>query len=394
MGDLVGSRALGINSDPSLVLQQALLNREKQFTSISNPQQQLAARLGSMLGGGITNLVNDRGFFEVNDPLLNKVTKIQGIYSQVASQIDPASNPEQFYSALQKAYAQDPELGQQSLMAAQEAQKAKRETIATQAAEATLYEKNPELISKELQGLVPAIESGDQKALQRYNELSNLMVRATNKQNLADEATKTDIGYKKALTSDVGRAKYDAIPVYDEFGKRVGTDILNKNTGKIEKQTTGIIDAPAPAASKKGETKERPDIRNRDPNAIIRNDLGEVVQAPSASNGNSWYDTLFGNKNQAAPTPSVAPVRQAPTPAPMATQGQGDMGAPNMAAYDQRTGVYNIQGDPIVNMLSNYASQNRQLLETDPNFAASINAAYQKRREELQAMLGRGVRIQ
>lgn len=382
-----------LGMDPDYIRSQIMQRREQGFQQIQNPFQQAGARLGSLLGGGIANVANDRGFFEVSDPLLTKVTQIQGIYNQVAQDIDPAANPEQFYTALSGAY-KDAGLGQQALLAMQEGQKAKRETLATQAAEATLYEKNPEFIAKELQGLAPKIESGDEKALQRYNELSNLLVRATNKQNLADEATKTDINYKKALASSAGRDKYDAIPVYDEFGKRIGTDILNKNTGKVEKQTTGIIDAPAASGDKKGDKKERPPIEARDPNAIRRNDQGEVMQMPSSANGNTWYDTLFGSKNKPAAAP--APVRQAPAaaPAPMATQGQGDMNAPNTAAYDQRAGVYNLQADPIVNMLSNYASQNRQLLETDPNFAASISAAYQKRREELQAMLGRGVRIQ
>lgn len=177
MGNLA-SQQLNINSDPALVLQQALANREKQYSGISNPQQQLAARLGGLLGGGISNLANDRGFFDVNDPLLNKVTKIQGIYNQVASQIDPASNPEQFYSALQKAYAQDPELGQQALMAAQEAQKAQREGITLESARLDLFTKNPELLDKEI---IKAENSGDEE---KVAQLAGLQKRVADVRDL------------------------------------------------------------------------------------------------------------------------------------------------------------------------------------------------------------------
>ena len=123
MGNLASSQ-LNTQSDPALVLQQAIANREKQYASISNPQQQVAARLGGLLGGGLVNLYQDRGFFDINDPLLNKVSQIQGVYNEVASRIDPAADPAKFYSELQKAYG-DAGLGREALAAANEAQKAK-----------------------------------------------------------------------------------------------------------------------------------------------------------------------------------------------------------------------------------------------------------------------------
>lgn len=250
MGNLV-SQNLNTQSDPSLVLQQVLANREKQFQAIQNPQQQLAARLGSMLGGGITNLAQDRGFFDVNDPLLNKVTQIQGIYNDVASRIDPAANPEQFFTELQKSYS-SAGLGQQAVLAAQEAQKARKENITTQAAELALYEKHPEVITKELQALVPAVEAGDPKATQRYNELSNLMVRATRKQSLEEEVKQSDIDYKRALGDKASKEGVSLQPHMNPGGMRIGTEVYKDGVltgiikgGKFYPAGTGTTPPPA-----------------------------------------------------------------------------------------------------------------------------------------------------
>ena len=244
MGDLVGSRALNINSDPSLVLQQALINREKQYSGISNPQQQLAARLGGMLGGGLTNLANDRGFFDVSDPLLNKVTKIQGVYNQVASQIDPAANPEQFYTALQKAYSQDPELGQQALMAAQEAQKAKTSGMEMQIKESQLYKERPELIAGKIED---ALKSGNEAEAMRLAEVKTRLDQNRELDIEAKQASiakdKAYIGYQNALSQ---QGKYKVEPI-DKDRPELGwlrIDLTSKNPS----QTAERIPFPAALA--------------------------------------------------------------------------------------------------------------------------------------------------
>jgi len=183
MGNLASTQ-LNTQSDPALVLQQALANREKQYASIANPQQQLAARLGGLLGGGLVNVAQDRGFFDVNDPLLAKVSQIQGVYNDVASRIDPASDPAKFYSELQKAYS-DAGLGREALAAAQEAQKAKKENLSFETAQFELFNKNPELLDREI---IKAENAGDEE---KVSQLSSL------KQRVSD-ARQLDIDYKKA----------------------------------------------------------------------------------------------------------------------------------------------------------------------------------------------------
>jgi len=361
MGNLA-SQQLNINSDPALVLQQALMNREKQYSGISNPQQQLAARLGGLLGGGISNLANDRGFFDVNDPLLNKVTKIQGIYNQVASQIDPASNPEQFYSALQKAYSQDPELGQQALMAAQEVQKAKTAGMDFQIKETALFEKNPELLASRI---TSALEQGNEP---EANRLANLNARLTQDRELSLEAKKVAIqkdrayiSYQNKLASDE-KFEYKAV---DPNNPLAGNWKFDK-TGKTDPQYIPIPESlakqfTAPAKAKDGKS--------------------DKEKAPLSS--------FSANAPAAAPAaPSTAPV------SPTVANAPTDMSAPNMSAYNQNSGTYRLEADPIIKMLSDYAGQNQQLLETNPEFLNSITAAYENRKKELSRLMGTGVRFQ
>ena len=190
MGNLA-SQQLNTTSDPALVLQQALQRREQQFAAIQNPQQQLAARLGGLLGGGLVNVAQDRGFFDINDPLLNKVTQIQGIYNQVASQIDPTSNPAEFYSALQRAYA-DAGLGQQALLAAQEGQKAQREGLTLEASRLDLFTKNPELLDKEIK------KATDAEDLEKVAQLQGLKKRVEDARDLERRKTESQIEASKA----------------------------------------------------------------------------------------------------------------------------------------------------------------------------------------------------
>jgi hypothetical protein len=270
MGDLVG-RSLNTQSDPSLVLQQALANREKQYASIQNPQQQLAARLGGMLGGGLVNIAQDRGFFEINDPLLTKVSQIQGIYNQVAQQIDPAADPARFYSELQKAYG-EAGLGREALAAANEGQKARTANMDFQIKETALFEKNPELLAGRI---TSALEAGNEP---EANRLANLNARLTQDRELSLEAKKTSIekdrayiAYQNKLASDekfeykavdpnnplAGNWKFDKtgrtdpqyVPVPAELAKQFAPP--TKKDGKTDKEKAPLssFSANPPAAA-------------------------------------------------------------------------------------------------------------------------------------------------
>lgn len=257
MGNLVSDR-IGIDSDPELVRRQILQDRERQFAAISNPQQQLAARLGGLLGGGLVNVAQDRGFFEVNDPLLNRVSKIQGIYNDVASRVDPASNPEAFFKELSSAYT-NAGLGREALKAAQEAQKAKVTGMETQLKEIQLLEKDVENIPAKIQA---AQESGNMAEAQRLSGIYNRIMEG---RELDKTKTKAEINRINAQTQElrdrIESGKFDWKIVNNAAGAPVGVQIIDKKTGKIRFEevdpdvTKKFLDIAGGGAPKGGETK-------------------------------------------------------------------------------------------------------------------------------------------
>jgi hypothetical protein len=236
MGNLA-SQQLTTQTDPDVLRRQILQDRERQLAGITNPQQQLAARLGGLLGGGLTNLYQDRGFFEVSDPLLTKVTQIQGVYNDVASRIDPAADPARFYSELQKAYG-DAGLGREALAAANEAQKAKSTAMDFQLKETQLFEKNPELLAGRI---TTALEQGNEP---EANRLANLNARLTEDRELKLEKARTDIAKDKAYIAYQNKLSND-----EKFEYRP-VDPLNPLAGNWKFDKSGRTDpqyVPVPA---------------------------------------------------------------------------------------------------------------------------------------------------
>ena len=230
MGNLA-SQQLTTQSDPALVQRQILAERERQLAGITNPQQQLAARLGGLLGGGLVNVAQDRGFFDVNDPLLNKVTQIQGIYNEVASRVDPAADPARFYSELQSAYS-NAGLGREALAASQEAQKAKGSALDMQLKETQVLEKNPELITGKIE---EALKAGNEAEAMR---LANLKTRVDETRGLDVQKTKAEIARINAQTREaqerIESGKFDWKIINNAAGAPIGVQTINKKTGAIE----------------------------------------------------------------------------------------------------------------------------------------------------------------
>lgn len=320
MGDLV-SRSLNTQSDPALVLQQALANREKQYSSIQNPQQQLAARLGGMLGGGLVNLAQDRGFFEINDPLLNKVSQIQGIYNEVAGRVDPTADPARFYSELQSAYS-NAGLGREALAASQEAQKAKGSAFDLQLKETQVLEKNPELIAGRIE---EALKAGNEPEAMR---LANLKTRLDETKGLEVEKTKADIDRIKAQTREaqerIESGKFDWKVVNNAAGAPIGVQTINKKTGEIQFKEVDpeiakkFLDfgGSKPADNKGGEKKDRVPLNsfaaNTTPNAapsassVLSQDSAKalMMNQPNAQPTINWGARLQQMNNVTTPTMS------------------------------------------------------------------------------------------
>ena len=166
---LLGNQQTMLGADPELYRQQ-LIQQEQQRIAALPAQNQLGAQLGTLLGRGLVNVAQDRGFFEVTNPVLQKLTSIQGIYNQAMQAADP-NDPLSFYKELQTRFA-EAGLGQQSMMAAQELRRVQAEEvklsgekIKTKSAQVDYYAKNPdELMSEITKQRALGTEEGNNKA--------------------------------------------------------------------------------------------------------------------------------------------------------------------------------------------------------------------------------------
>lgn len=151
---LLGNQQALLGADPELYRQQ-LIQQEQARIGALPAQSQLGATLGTLLGRGLVNVAQDRGFFEVTNPVLQKLTTIQSVYNTAMQSADP-NDPLSFYRELQTRFA-DAGLGQQAFMATQElrkaedlAEKAKGEKLRTQVLETEVYTKNPTLLDEQI----------------------------------------------------------------------------------------------------------------------------------------------------------------------------------------------------------------------------------------------------
>jgi hypothetical protein len=254
---LLGGQAGLLGADPELYRQQLIQQDQARIAALP-AQNQLAATLGGLLGRGVSNVAQDRGFFEVTNPVLQKLTDIQGVYNRALQQSDP-NDPLSFYKNLQTGFA-DRGLGQQALMAAQEYRKAEDLGLKTEAAKLDLYAKNPDLLQTQIAQLRD--QGNDKKA----NELAGYLGKITAKQDLDRAKEVADIAYKNAATdaqkasaarqrADIEGGKTDWKVINDPSGQPVAFAILDKKTKNITYEKIGGGEyIPPPAKGSTGET--------------------------------------------------------------------------------------------------------------------------------------------
>ena len=114
-----------LGNDPEYLGRQL---RQQQIQNYMAPfqsqQDRTAGLLGGLLGGGIANLFGGRGFFDVTDPGLRRVSEVNSIISTGLKDIDP-TNPEEMakaYGSIAKQLANSG-YSQPAALAAQEAAK-------------------------------------------------------------------------------------------------------------------------------------------------------------------------------------------------------------------------------------------------------------------------------
>ena len=240
---LLGNQQALLGADPELYRQQ-LIQQEQARIGALPAQSQLGAQLGSLLGRGLTNVAQDRGFFEVTNPVLQNLTKIQSVYNTSMQAADP-NDPLSFYRELQTRFA-DAGLGQQAFMATQElrkaedlAEKAKGEKLRTQVLETELYTKNPTLLDEQI---AKARDAGNDTLANRLSEQRGQIqvnIETQRSKDLAEIALRnaqTDAQKAQAnkLREEIESGKYDWKVITDITGAPVSMAKIDKRTGKTE----------------------------------------------------------------------------------------------------------------------------------------------------------------
>jgi hypothetical protein len=248
---LLGNQTQMLGADPEQYRQQ-LIQQEQARIQAMPAQNQLGAQLGNLLGRGGVNLAQGRGFFEVTNPVLQKLTQIQDIYSTSMKESDP-NDPMSFYNSLQKNFA-DAGLGQQALMAATEAKKFEGVNVKSKKDLIDLYTANPGELDNALQR---ATETKDEKAIANLTTLKDTVEKKRGLDLAKEQAQINLIGAQteqaKAAASkyaqEIESGKFDWKVINDVTGTPTHMAKINKKTGETTYEPIALPPATAPSPS-------------------------------------------------------------------------------------------------------------------------------------------------
>jgi hypothetical protein len=336
---LLGGQAGLLGADPELYRQQLIQQDQARIAALP-AQNQLAGTLGGLLGRGLSNVAQDRGFFEVTNPVLQKLTSIQNVYNRAMQDSDP-NDPLSFYKNLQTGFA-NAGLGQQALMAGQEYRKAEELGLKTESAKLDLYAKNPDLLQTQI------AQFRDQGNDKKANELAGYLGKITAKQELerakdsaqlgllgAQTAAQTALAKKYATEVDQGKVTATTITDRDGGGTIIYADKTGKEVNRIVVTSQAMQDY---LAGKGDKTKAPPKGETPDP-------------------------ATFDGKVKASTT--AAPAAPVAAPAPAA----------NVPPLDPQTRIYYAARDPVMVALQQAAAADPQRVATDPAFFQQLTQA-------------------
>jgi hypothetical protein len=276
-------------------------------------QNQLAGTLGGLLGRGLSNVAQDRGFFEVTNPVLQKLTSIQSVYNRAMQESDP-NDPLSFYKNLQTGFA-NAGLGQQALMAGQEYRKAEELGLKTEAAKTDLYKKNPALLDTQIE---KARDLGDDKLanqlaqqrgqiqvqidMDRQKELAQL--------GLLGAQTEAQKALAKKYATEIEQGKINVTSISDGLGG--GTIIYADKTGK---EVNRIVVTPEIVNRGGAKPAETPKNEKRDSSwfqQFVTNNQGQP-SAAGVSAQPSMTDRVMSSAQQLVNLPSAVVGAVVPT---------------------------------------------------------------------------------
>ncbi len=202
---LLGNYQTMLGADPELYRQQ-LIQQEQQRIAALPAQNQLGAQLGTLLGRGLVNVAQDRGFFEVTNPVLQRLTSIQNVYNTAMQNADP-NDPLSFYKNLEAGFKETPGLGVQALMANQERRRVEGDLLKTDTLRMNYFKENPDLINPEIDKLRT---DGTPESLKRADALAELKTRISRDQEFKMQSSLLDLAVKESNIK-VNEAKLDEI---------------------------------------------------------------------------------------------------------------------------------------------------------------------------------------
>ena len=264
---LLGNQQTMLGADPELYRQQ-LVQAEQQRIQALPPQQALAAQLGTLFGRGLGNVATGQNFFEVTNPVLQKLTTIQNVYNTAMQNADP-NDPLSFYKELQTRFA-EAGLGQQAMMATQElrraeteAEKFKGEKLRTQALETEVYTKNPTLLDEQI---AKARSAGNDQLANRLAEQRGQIQlnidRTRMKEDLAMAVSRSNISVNEAqikkINNDIDLGKVTIQSISDGYGGGTVFVVDQKGNKVNEFKVGGLPQGGAPATAKPPTSGGRP----------------------------------------------------------------------------------------------------------------------------------------
>lgn len=210
---LLGNYQTMLGADPELYRQQ-LIQQEQARIGALPAQSQLGAQLGSLLGRGVVNVAQDRGFFEVTNPVLQKLTSIQNVYNTAMQNSDP-NDPLSFFKNLETGFKEAPGLGVQALMATQERRRVEGDLLKTDTLRMNYFKENPDIINPEIDKLRA---EGTPESLKRADALAELKTRISRDQEFKLQSGLLDLAAKES-TIEVNKVKIEEIRREAKEGK-------------------------------------------------------------------------------------------------------------------------------------------------------------------------------
>ena len=233
---LLGGQNQLLGADPELYRQQ-LVQQEQARIAAMPQQNQLGATIGGLLGRGVANIAQDRNFFEVTNPVLQKLTKIQDIYDSSVQQSDP-NDPLSFYTTLQKNFA-SAGLGQQALMASVEAKKFEEMNLKGEKLKTEVYSTNPQLLDAQIAKARAAGDDALANQLAEQRGQIQVKIDRDRQKEMAQIAligaqTEAQKAQASKLYRDVEEGKITVTTVPDRFGG--ATIVFSDKNGNVVKE--------------------------------------------------------------------------------------------------------------------------------------------------------------